>query len=122
MTAAQFLWIAYVMLLEERKPDLGEEIIINYIVKFIYFFKNDLLDQQVAIFILSSKLTPWKVIFIVQPPFPSGISLASDHPPTPSEFPIPCMVRFGWNHPMLSAKNTTMICLLVVISFLLHFI
>ena len=39
----------------------------NDIVKVIYVFKNDLPDQFVAIFVLSSKLTPCEVIFIVQP-------------------------------------------------------
>ena len=35
----------YVTVLEERKPDLDEKIIINNIVKLIYFFKNDLPDR-----------------------------------------------------------------------------
>ena len=58
------------MLLEERKSGLDEKTIINDIVKLIFVFKNDLPDQEVAIFVLSSILTPWKVIFIVQPPSP----------------------------------------------------
>ena len=37
-------------------------------VKLIYVFKNDLPDQLLAILVLSLKLTPWKVIFIIQPP------------------------------------------------------
>ena len=60
----------YIMLLEKRKSGLDEKTIINDIVKLIYVFKNDLPDQEVAIFVLSSKLTPWKVIFIIQPPSP----------------------------------------------------
>ena len=60
----------YIMLLEKRKSGLDEKTIINDIVKLIYVFKNDLPDQEVAIFVLSSNLTPWKVIFIVQAPSP----------------------------------------------------
>ena len=59
-----------IMLLEERKSGLDEKTIINDIVKLIFVFKNDLPDQEVAIFVLSSISTPWKVIFIIQPPSP----------------------------------------------------
>ena len=42
---------------------------------------------KVAIFVLSSKFTPWKVIFIIQPPssleFPGPLT-----PPTPLRFPV----------------------------------
>ena len=58
----------------------------NDIVKVIYVFKNDLPYQFVAIFQLSSKLTPCEVIFIVQPN--SQLEFPGSLTPTPSEFPI----------------------------------
>ena len=73
-----------VTLLEERTPGLDEKTIILDIVKLIYVFKNNLPDQKVAIFALSSKLTPWKVIFNVQPlsalQFPGPLDPPPYHP------------------------------------------
>ena len=106
-----------VTLLEERTPGLDEKTIILDIVKLIYVFKNNLPDQKVAIFALSSKLTPWKVIFNVQPlsalQFPGPL----DPPPpptTPSKFPIPFVVGV-WI--FLEPHNFSFWCLLLCAIF-----
>ena len=92
-----------VTLLEERTPGLDEKTIILDIVKLIYVFKNNLPDQKVAIFALSSKLTPWKVIFNVQPlsalQFPGPLDPPPPLPP-PRNFQFPLWWGYGyfWNH------------------------